>query len=261
MDTQEKNGVFRVSTFLVFVFSVSMSWLTPEIANSGFTAWQEKADKGREILRQAVQAAGGVATFKKLENFTIKTESEITGRQVKTRLTVTETMQLPDKTKQIMELDAGTRIQVLNGNDSWKQINNDVSDVSALEKKEMQRGVFRDMRNLFKHFESAELKVTYLSQQVVAGKNFHVLQIKDFTGDFFNLYIDADTFLIHKMTYRGAAEVDLAKMEEIYSDYREVDGIKIPFHIIVKANGRQFIDAVVIEAEINSELDKEFFYQ
>lgn len=217
---------------------------------------------GREILKKAVAAAGGIETFKKIDNFTIKTQNEITGAQTKTKLTVTETMQLPNKTKQIMQLPIGTRIQVLNGDNSWKKLNSTVSDLTQAEKREMQRGLFRDIINLFKRFDDDDyLEVKYFSDETLGGETHYVLQIKNSTGDFFNLYINSKTYLVQKKTYHGATEVGLATLEEIYSDYKEVDGIKIPHRTVVKANGKQFIDSIVVDAKINSKLAEGFFFE
>ena len=96
---------------------------------------KDPVERGRSILEKAIEASGGKKVFAGITNFTIKTKSEITGLS-KISLTVTETILLPDKTKQILVLANGTRIQVLAGSQSWKQINSDVSALSSREKRE-----------------------------------------------------------------------------------------------------------------------------
>lgn len=231
------------------------------VALSLAPAQEDAYSRGREILRKAVAAAGGVATFQNIKNFTIVTQNEIKGRQTTTLLKVTETIQVPDKTRQVMELEQGTRVQVLNGRDSWKQINQNVSPLSSLEKKEMQRGLYRDAIILFSRFDSTDLEIKHFADETLGGVKYYVLEVKNQTGDFFKLYIDAQTNLIYKKTYQGAAEAGLATLEEIYSDYKEVEGVQIPHHTIVRANGRQFIEAVVLEVKFNSDLGGEFFYR
>lgn len=244
---------------------LSLLWLasaTVAAAHLSLAPAQEDAySRGREILRKAVEAAGGVETFRNIKNFTIVTQNKIKGRQTTMLLKVTETILAPDKTRQVMELEQGTRVQVLNGRDSWKQINRDVSPLSSLEKKEMQRGLFRDAIILFSRFDSTDLEIKHFADETLGGVKYYVLQVKNQTGDFFKLYIDALTNLIYKKTYQGAAEAGLATLEEVYSDYKKVEGIQIPYHTIVRANGRQFIEAVVLEVRINSDLGGEFFYR
>jgi len=219
--------------------------------------------KGGEILKKVIEAAGGVEAFNKIDNFRIKTESKIFGQRSTIELTVSETVQLPDKTKQVFELAAGHRIQVLNGETGWSKTGETVADLSTAEKREMKRGLFRDAINLFKRFASTELSVQYLGNEVVKTDTLFILNIKNSSGEFFKLYINSQTNLIKKKSYHGGGPemAILATLEEIYSDYREVDGLKIPFHTIVKANGKKFIESSVVEAKFNLELAESFFVQ
>lgn len=220
-----------------------------------------KAPDARDILMKATEAAGGLRRFKQLDNFSIKTHNVIFQPNRKTDLTITEVAQLPDKSKQIWTLELGQRIQVLNGNHSWKQLNGEVSNLSEAEKREMQRGLLRLNINVLKMSVSESLSVDYMARETLGGKSNYVLQIKNESGDFFRLYIDAESYLIAKKSYQGAPEVGLATLEEVYSDYRKVDGIKIPFHTEVKANGRRFIETDVLEAKFNLALEDDFFFR
>jgi len=251
-------------------FGLILGIMSTVTATSGTSPWHHatlgSGEKGAQdssvvsgvtILKKAIQAAGGIEKFKQIQNFTIVTQSEL-GRS-KTALKVTETIQLPNKTKQVMELATGSRTQVLYGSRSWKQINNDVSVLSALEKREMERGLFRDVINLFQNFDSATLRIHYAGQEILDGQTSHILEIKNLEGDFFNLYIDAETNIVRKKIYRGAPEVGLATMQETYSDYKEVEGILLPYRILVEVNGKTFTKSEVLEVKVNSALDSDFF--
>jgi len=73
--------------------------------------------------------------------------------------------------------------------------------------------------------------------------------------------VNSKTYLIEKKSYHGGGPemAILATLEEIYSDYHEVDGLKIPFHTVVKANGKKFIESNVVEARFNLDLGEGFF--
>lgn len=230
------------------------------VSTIGFGQNANQGNSGAEILKNAIAAAGGVGAINKIDNFRIRTESKIYGQHSTIELIVSETAQFPDKTKQVFELATGKRIQVLNGQTGWKKSGDVTTGLSELEKREMKRGLFRDTINLFKQFESENISTQYFGEEVVGGDTLFVLQIKNKSGDFLNIYVNSKTYLIDKKSYQGGPEIAvLATLQEIYSDYREVDGIKIPFHIVVKANGRKFIESKVVEAELNVELGAEFF--
>lgn len=217
-------------------------------------------DTAKEIFRKALAAAGGSEAFQKIENFRIKSQSEVFNQQTTMQLSVTETTQLPDKTKQVMVVEQGVRILVLNGAASWQKIKSEIQALSPAQKREMQRGLFQNMFNVFKNYERDELRIEYFGEESVAGIKQHILRIKNATGDYFNIYVDAQTFLIAKKTYQGTSALGLAILAEIYSDYREIDGIMLPFRTEVRANAKKFIDSTVIEAELNVELSADFFF-
>ncbi len=217
--------------------------------------------KGREILKKVIEAAGGVEAFGKIDNFRIKTESKIFGQRSTIELVVSETVQLPDKTKQVFELATGKRIQVLTGETGWSKTGETVTDLSNAEKREMKRGLFRDTINLFKRFADKALSMQYLGNEVVKKDTLFILTINNNSGEFFKLYVNSKTYFIVKKSYHGGGPemAILATLEEIYSDYREVDGLKIPFHTVVKANGKKFIESSVVEVKFNLDLGEGFF--
>ncbi len=231
----------------------------PTAAWAQTPAGAQQPESAQEILARAVDAAGGRAAFQRIRNFRVRTESMIYQPQTRLKLVVTETVELPDKTRQVMELTGGERIQVLNGEKSWKSLNGEISGLSEAEKREMQRGLFRDTISLFRRQSWDDLNIAYLDREVLGDQANHVVQVAQKQGDFFRLYIDSKTYLISKKAYHGAPEVGLALLEEIYSDYREVDGIKLPFRTEVRANGRKFIESRVLNVEFNLDLPEDFF--
>ncbi len=222
----------------------------------------DASNKGREILAKTVIAMGGSEKLASIENFRVRTEGVLfhpkSGTEIK--LSLTETIAFPNKTRQVFDIPQGQRIQVLNDQDSWFKIGKELGDLTDSQIREMKRGLFRVTINLLRRLDDEELRVEYISEERVAEKTNHVIRIKDLTGNFTDLYIDAGNHLVQKKTYRGASEVGLAIIEETYSDFREIQGITIPFETVVRANGKKFIEKSVIEAEFNIKLDKDFFY-
>lgn len=214
-----------------------------------------------EILDKAIEAIGGKAKLAQIENYTAVTQTTATGALTKIKMTVTETNQPPDLSKQLFEIDKGFRILCLSGNQSWQQIGQDVSDLSRLQRREMERAFFRDTINFFKHHDAVGTSVKYIGKQKLAGRSFYILEIKNLSSDSFSLYIDVETFLIVKKTYRGAAETGFALFEERYSDYQSVSGLVVPHKIVVKTNGKVFIESKLTQFEVNKELPEDFFYK
>ena len=58
-----------------------------------------------------------------------------------------------------------------------------------------------------------------------------------------------------------AAEAGFTLFEESYSDYRKVADLIVPHKIVVKTNGKIFIESELTRFETNKELPTDFFYK
>ncbi len=68
---------------------------------------------------------------------------------------------------------------------------------------------------------------------------------------------DPSTGLPARETYQQAGPGGVASIEEVFEDWRDVDGIKVPFKATIIQNGKKFGDAVVQEFKINTGLKPE----
>ena len=80
------------------------------------------------------------------------------------------------------------------------------------------------------------------------------IEIADKKGNQARLQIDANG-LPQKVTYQLAAmQGKAASIENAYSDIKEVEGIKLPFKIIISQNGRKAAEMTVQEYKLNQGL-------
>jgi len=83
-----------------------------------------------------------------------------------------------------------------------------------------------------------------------------LVEITDTTGQIVRVEFDPQTGLPKRATYDvphqgGGAPVFT---EDIYSDFREVGGIKMPYKTVIMQSGRKFADVVVSDMKVNSGL-------
>ena len=74
----------------------------------------------------------------------------------------------------------------------------------------------------------------------------------------FVLLVDRATGLIAKQVYVGPGR-DRPLVEEVFSDYRPVDGVQIAFRAIMRQRGLQMVDRRVTDVKINAPLDPALF--
>lgn len=252
----------RLHTFAGYLLVLAFSVLAPGEALYGQApgnAAQDTALTAEGLLAKCIAAYGGRERVNSIRTYRVETHNTLWLSRQKVQLAVTETVSLPDRTRQVMDLPGGERTQVLNGEEGWLKIGAEVGPLPNAEKREMQRGLFRETLNLLHKGARGEFTLKVHGKETYEGRTLHILNIKNADGDFVNLHIDADTFLPIKKSYRGSAEAGLATLEEIYSDYRDVDGLMWPFRIEVYANGRLFIESSVRDLELNPEIGPEVF--
>ena len=79
------------------------------------------------------------------------------------------------------------------------------------------------------------------------------VQISDATGQVASLEFDPKTWLPRKVSYDTpqAAGPPLYS-EDVYDDFRDIAGIKIPFKLTINQGGHKFADVVVNQYRINT---------
>jgi len=73
-------------------------------------------------------------------------------------------------------------------------------------------------------------------------------------------YFDTNTYeLVMKKTISRNAELNKAPMNIYYSDYRDVDGIKIPFKTVCESDGQVILTITVQSAVLNQTIEEKEF--
>jgi len=80
-----------------------------------------------------------------------------------------------------------------------------------------------------------------------------MFKTKGFSGQFI-VYLDEETYLVH-----ASSNVDSPEKYKIYSDYRFVDGIKVPHKLTSYEKGEISEEFNILESEINKEIDEYIF--
>jgi hypothetical protein len=85
--------------------------------------------------------------------------------------------------------------------------------------------------------------ITYQSRSSADGANFDVVAITPDGGREFDLWVNTDTKLIERLVEREA----VATRTEIYMDWKDVQGVKIPFRVRVLRGDPKADELVVVQ--------------
>jgi len=102
-------------------------------------------------------------------------------------------------------------------------------------------------------------KIELAGREKVGDKDAFVLRMSPKTGPAGSLFIDADTYLIVKTVATiDAPPVGTIEQTLSLSDYRDVDGVKVPYKIR-STNQFQDVSITVTKVEQNSPIDDQMF--
>ena len=103
-----------------------------------------------------------------------------------------------------------------------------------------------------------ELEYSGLEQS--GGREFYILRLIKEQGEIYWFFIDSGSYLIHKMVASsnyGGIEV---KGETIMTDYRDIDGILVPFLIEMRMEGETLMTNIVEKIEFNVLIEEKYFF-
>ena len=212
--------------------------------------------KGKEVFEKVVSACGGRKTFAAIKSAVLKNETSISTPQGEFQLSVISTHIFPDKVRQDITMPFGTQSLVFDGEKGWVSAPQGTQDLPESQIKETKADLFRSFINLF---QATDLKIQFLGAEEYEGKKLDVILISDPAGNELKIYVDQTTYLPVKQTYRGSGMTGPATMEEVFSDFRDVSGVKLPFHQLTNSDGQKFAESKVLEVNVNPEVDPNLF--
>jgi zinc protease len=223
---------------------------TRSTEQSAITA--QEGEKARALLDQVIIAKGGIDKLRALK--TIVARQTLSNPAVDGK--TTETMnyiQYPDHFRVETHLPDGTIVQGYDGTQAWMKDQRGVREAAELVR-EARASLRRDTISLLLAAKDGSLTPRLLPD--VKDASGHVDHALEFSGTDLNpviLYIDPTSSLPRKQVYTSDAP-GRPLVEELFSDYRSVDGIQIPFTASRKL-GPQTIQRRATEVKINTPID------
>jgi predicted Zn-dependent peptidase len=207
-------------------------------------ATPEAIAKGKELLAAARQATGGEA-LTKVRAFSSKGEMKITMPQGAMAIKFESIVDFSGKMLQKMQTPMGEMTIAYDGQGGWIKMGQNTRDLPGAQKAEMDGGIFRETVGLLRDFDKYNVQALG-ADEVAVTDPARKMQVK--------VYLDPNTHLIAKKVFTASIMGPPAETEEIYSDYRDVDGVKIPFAATQKQAGQTRSEQTVSEVKINPDV-------
>lgn len=215
------------------VHTLSMPLPTPENRPSPApspSGPQQPNPTAEQVLDKYFQALGGAAAIEKMKSRILKgTITTNTGVELAYELaqsgsdSVLATITTPQN---------ATILRGFNGSVGWEKSADGVRDLAAHEITYLRRypDMFKDIK-LKEQFS----RFTFGGKQKIEGRDVYVLRGTNLAGKREVLFFDVETGFLVRRSFSTSTSIGNIPEQVDFSDYREVDGLKLPFTIRLSA--------------------------
>lgn len=157
-------------------------------------------------------------------------------------------------------MPTGPLVQVFNDGDYWVQ-DAKLGARAAPQRvaDEIREAVRRDVVLMLNGLADRRLTAVRKPDHSEGGRTWPVVEVSTQGMRPVTLVLDPTTWLISRMRYVSSDGPNGSPMEETYSDYRDVKGLKVPFKTVISSGGVPYVERVVQDVQYNVPLDRSLF--
>lgn len=217
-------------------------------------AFADDAADARAVIDKAIKATGGADKLEKHTGVTFKLKGTFYGMGAGIPYTGDFAVQLPDKQKVTIEGEVAgqkfTFLMIVNKDKGWRQImGGNVDELSKDQLEEQQTDLYASLvATLVPLIKDKEYKLSTIGEEKVNGKPAIGICVQRKGRSEVAMYFDKETNLLVKQEYQTKDESGQEKRQEnIISDYKDVAGIKHPMKMVIKRDGKRYVEGEVSE--------------
>jgi hypothetical protein len=228
------------------------------VAALGFASAALAQEDVKAVLEKAVKAHGGKENLAKMSMLNSKSKGTIDlfgGLNFEQE----STSNLPKQFKETIALEiAGSKqtiITVFDDGKAWANINGVTNDVDEKTTQEIKQASNLMQLGSLRFVDNKDYTVTPLGESKVDGKAVVGVKVARHGFRDASLFFSKETGLLSKIenqTYDTATMRDTPE-ERLILDYQDVGGAKVAKKVLVRRNGKKFMEAEVTEVKV---LDK-----
>jgi Photosynthetic reaction centre cytochrome C subunit len=195
-------------------------------ADSQQTATKETPPTADQILTKYTQALGGSAVIEKLKTRSMK-GTWLTSNGITLGYEVYQSA--PDRLYTVLNTPKqGVFERGFNGQTAWEKSGRGIRDIEGIELFYLKRypDLFKDIK-----LQGQFTRISFGGKDKIDGKDIYVLRGIGVDGKGERLFFDAQTGLLVRRITLTTTVVGLIPEQVDYEDYRDVDGLKLPFTI------------------------------
>jgi predicted Zn-dependent peptidase len=221
----------------------------PEPKQQAEQATPASLAKGKALLARVQQSLGGADKLAAIKDVQIQANVEVFTPGASMKVKQTNSFIAPSIVRQDNELPFLKQSVYSDGTTGWLKGMQGVQTLTPPVLKQIRGEAFRLLTSLAMSDSDPDRTVNYTGDGV--------LDISTKDGEKVQLTVDEKTGLPLKLAYQQSASEGGSSVEEVFSDWRDVNGLHLPFERTIMQGGKKFAGMTVQEYKINSGLTAE----
>jgi zinc protease len=209
---------------------------------------------GEEVMQKSIEAIGGEEALARHHNCLVKGKMSISGIDMDLTIYTAEPnlQYLLFESAMIGKMESGC-----NGEAAWDL--SVMQGASVKEGKELEKALFDATFNAELYWRERYTSIDVQAIEDVEGTECYKVVLMPTVGDSVTAYIDKDSWLTVKTESVNNSPSGSISVVSNLSDYREVDGIKIPFSMKILLMGAQEMITTKESVEFNVDIPEGTF--
>lgn len=232
------------------------------LAAGGRARADDQAEASR-VIAKAIDAHGGAAKLAKFKAVEWKAKGTFHGPMGPGEFTTQVAVQFPDKSRfDVAAGDGFGFVSVLNGDKGWAKFGEDQHEMDKGAIDEVKENLYVMWLTTAAPLADKTLTLKPLGESKVDERPVLGVLVSQPGHRDVSLFFDKETGLLSKMAtrakdlFQGGKEID---SEEIYSDYKEFDGVKRPTKVKELKDGKTSVEETRSDYKQSEKLDDKAF--
>ncbi len=214
-----------------------------------------------DLIARAVKAKGGIEKLRSIRTVKASATTTILDDSGKAAdVETTSYIRYPNAFRLDAKTPSGPLVQVFSGGDYWVRTPRGVATPDETVADQIRGTVQRDVIGVLLAITDGRVRAERKPNVVDGGRELPAVEVSGTGIRPFSLLLDPDTDLIFAERYQVPAGTGAwTPVEELFSDYRSVDGLQVAFNAVVRRDGRAIVTRRVRAFEYNVPLDPALF--
>jgi hypothetical protein len=214
---------------------------------------------GSRLLMQIITAKGGMDAMRRVR--TVVADADTTFQMPQGPLiSKTKTyVMYPDKFRVDASVAGADVVQIYNAGGAWLRDPSGVHEAPVAMRDDFAASVRRDTIPMLLGAAEGRYTTRLLPEESSGGQVLKGIEISGAQLSPVRLYVDGQNLIVRQLVTVTGPDGRPITNEELYSDYRRVEGMQVPFKADVRRNGQMILSRTITNLVINGPLNDALF--